>query len=150
MKRLVLAAGAAVTGAALTGATVLPGSAANDAATHTRHYVLHQTGSHQIAKSWFAGTDKIRHAGNVVGFDSLTGKFYPRQDRVVIRVAFALKGGTILAKLHNVGATPGGPLDFAGRITGGTDKYAGIAGTATAHSPSDSSKKTFLTLTYNL
>jgi hypothetical protein len=149
MNKLVLAAVATVAGSALAGAAVLPGSAAPEAVSHTRHYVLIQTGSHGIGKFTFAGTDKVRKAGKVVGFDSVTGRFSRPQNRVVIQAAFALRGGLILAKLHNVAATgPGGPLDFTGRITGGTGTYHGITGTVDAHQPTDSSKKTFLTLTY--
>jgi hypothetical protein len=151
MKRLALAvAGVAATAGLTGGAAILPGSAAQDAATTTRHYVLHQTGTHNTGKFTFAGTDKIRHGDKVVGFDAITGRFYPRQDRVVIRVSFALRGGMILARVHNLAFTPGGPTEFAGRITGGTGKYRGIDGTITAHSPAGNSKKTFVTLAYTM
>ena len=148
MKRIAFAAAGVVVAAGLTGAAVLPGSAAHEATTTTRHYVLHQTGSHNVGKFSFVGTDKIRHAGNVVGFDAISGRFFPRQERVIVRVSFALRGGIIHGRVHNRPFTPGGPAEFVGRITGGSGKYRGITGVITARSPGENSKKTFVTLVY--
>jgi hypothetical protein len=150
MRKLAFAAVGVAAAAGLTGAAVLPGSAAHDAATTTRHYVLHQTGSHDLGKYSFAGTDKIKHAGKVVGFDVITGKFNPRQNTVAIQVSFALKGGIIHARVHNLPFTPGGPSRFVGRITGGSGKYHGASGTIEAHSPAGNDKKTFVTLVYTV
>jgi hypothetical protein len=148
MRKLAFAAAGVVAAAGLTSAAVLPGSAAHDAATTTRHYVLHQTGSHNLGRFTFAGTDKIKHAGTVVGFDAITGKFDPAANTVVIQVSFALKGGIIHGRVHNLPFTPGEPSRFVGRITGGSGKYHGISGTITAHSPAGNDKLTFLTLMY--
>jgi hypothetical protein len=148
MRKLSCAAAGAAAAIALSGATVMPGSAAHDAVATTRHFTLVATGSHQVGKLSFVGTDRMRRAGNTVGFDAYSGRFYPRQNRGVIRASFALKGGTILARMHTLGFTPGGPVDFAGRITGGRGKYRGISGTITGHQPPPTSNKTFVTLTY--
>src|SRR5213592_4813825 len=81
MKKTVVAAAGLAAATAVTGAAVLPGPATAGTTVHTKRLVLHQTGSHRIGQFAFAGTDVARHAGNVVGYDAITGHFYPRQNR---------------------------------------------------------------------
>ncbi len=80
----------------------------------------------------------------MVGFDSITGHFYPKQNRVIIQAAFALKGGIILVKAHLVGDGP----KFTGKIVGGTGTYNGIDGTVSGREASHG--RTFITFEYTL
>jgi hypothetical protein len=146
MKKLALAAAAVATATTLTGAAVLPAS--GDSKVHTRHLVAIEKTSHRLGKFTFAGTDVDRHAGNVVGYDAISGHFYPRQNRVVIWFSVALKGGNMSGKVHSVNIGGGTPVKFAGRILNGTGRFHGARGTITAHSRSESSKKTFITLVW--
>jgi hypothetical protein len=149
MKKIWCAALTASAALAISGATVVPGSAERETTSTTRHLVLVASGSHAVGKLSFAGTDKIRRLGHVVGFDAYSGRFFPRQNRGVIWASFALKGGTIQARMHTVGFAPGEAVDFAGRVTGGTGKFHGVGGTITAHQPPPPSDKTFVSLTYS-
>jgi hypothetical protein len=142
MKKLALAAAATAAATAITGAAVLPAS--GDSKLYTKHIVAHEKNSHRLGAYSFAGTDVDRHKGNVVGYDAISGHFYPKQNRVVIWVSFAFKGGNVSGKVH----TTTTPTTYAGRILTGTGKYRGAHGTITAHSPSESSDKTFITLTF--
>ncbi|MFC4785173.1 hypothetical protein ACT8ZV_11890 [Nocardioides sp. MAHUQ-72] len=130
----------------LAGAAVLQDPATAGMTTHTKHYVLKETDTHRIGKNDFAGTDKVKSAGtrDVVGFDSITGHFYPKQNRVIIQAAFALKGGIVLVKAHLVGDGP----QFTGKILGGTGTYAGIKGSVSGREASHG--RTFITFEYVL
>jgi hypothetical protein len=147
MKKTAIAALAAAAATTVAGAVAIqPGAATTDAKTQTMHLRLHQLTTHRIGKFDFAGTDVARRNGNVVGYDAITGHFYVKQNRAVIQVSFALKGGIISAKVHTLASQPN---HYAGRILNGTGKYRGIGGTLTAQSPSEMSKKTSVTLHYH-
>jgi hypothetical protein len=159
MRKSVVAAVALVGATALSGAAVLPGTAAlprtatadsskSDAAavTFTKRFVLHEIRSHGLGRFTFAGADKVmaRRSGEVVGFDSFTGRFFPSQNRVVIDVGVALKGGVIVGRVH-----ASGDVDtFQGPILKGTGKYKDIRGTISGRSASG--RRTFVTLVYRL
>jgi len=146
-KAVAAAAAVLVTTSVLSGAAVVPGSATEDRAVHTKRLVLHETASHNLGKRAFAGTDKIRsrHSHELVGYDSYTGTFYPRKEKAVLDVAMALKGGVIVGRVSLDDFTK---YRFDGRILKGTGKYKGIEGTATGRLTD--SKKTYLTLKYHL
>jgi hypothetical protein len=146
MKKSTLAVLTAVAATTVVGAVILPGAAASDSKAQTMHLRLHQLTSHRVGKFDFAGTDVARRNGNVVGYDAITGHFYVKQNRAVIQVSFALKGGIISARVHTLAAQPN---HYAGPILNGTGKYHGIKGTVTAQSPSENSKKTSVTLHYH-
>jgi hypothetical protein len=147
MKKQAVAAVALLGASALSGAAVLPGAASADSKAQTMKLVLHEKSSHSLGKFYFGGTDVAKRAGKVVGYDAITGRYYPATDSVLITVTFALKGGTITTRVSSSAADP---LHYNGPILGGTGKYKGIDGTISAHSPSESSKKTVATLTYTL
>ncbi len=52
-----------VTVPTLAGAAVVQNSATAAVTTHTKHYVLKETASHEVGKYDFTGTDRIRAAG---------------------------------------------------------------------------------------
>ena len=140
------ASAALVATTVLSGAAVMPGAATEDRSPHTKRFVLHETGSHSVGERAFAGSDKIRsrHSHEVVGFDSTTGKYFPRMNKSVADLAFALKGGIIVGRLSFDASDP----HFAGRILKGTGNYKGIGGTIEGRLTN--SRKTFLTLHYHL
>jgi hypothetical protein len=136
------AAGLALTGVA---AAPLLGSTANaQGATQTLELTAHQSGSHSLGKTSFAGTDVDRNptTGKIVGYDAITGHFNTSTGVVKVDASLALKGGMITARLKGSGAS--NALD--GVITGGTGKYAGITGTI----QTTGNKVTHITLTYTL
>jgi hypothetical protein len=148
MRKSVLAAVALLAGSALSGAAVLPGTAAagTDSKAKTMKFVLHEKTSHSVGRYDFAGTDVAKRAGKVIGYDAITGHYFPATDSVTIDVSVALKGGIITGR---VSSDPDTPNQYNGPILNGTGKYKGIDGTVSAHSPSESSKKTFVTLNYH-
>ena len=145
-KSAVAVAAALVATSVLSGAAVMPGAATEDRSPHTKRFVLHETAGHDVGNRSFAGTDKIRsrHSHEVLGFDSFTGKFYPRTNKVVLDVAFALKGGIIVGRVSFHGSDP----HFDGPILKGTSNYKGIGGTIEGRLTD--SRKTFVTLHYHL
>jgi hypothetical protein len=132
---------------AIAGAAAQTGTAAAASAVHTKRLVLHQTATHRVGKYSFTGTDTARSAVSqkIVGYDTISGHFYPKTNSLKIHVALSLKGGLIVARLHGIGAN-----QYTGTITKGAGKYNGVTGTITAHSPTQNSKKTFVNLTYHL
>jgi hypothetical protein len=139
--------GLTAAGLALTGVAAVPllgSSASAQGTTHTLKLVAHQSGTHNLGKTSFAGSDVDRSAktGKIVGYDAITGKFDPSTGKVRIDASLAIKGGLITARLKGSGSS--NALD--GVITGGTGKYAAIKGTI--HTTGN--KVTHITLTYTL
>ena len=119
----------------MSGSAGLRGSATAAPEMHTKKLVLHNKAEHFVGKLTFVGSDTVRSrsSGEIVGYDSFAGRYNPREDRVVIQVAFALKGGIIVGRVsgHPSGE---GPFGFDGRILKGSGKYLGIDGEIEAHS----------------
>ena len=115
-------------------------------AVHTKRLVLHETASHGVSPRTAVGTDTIRsrRTHEVIGFDSFTGTFYPREDRAVFDVAFAFQRGIITARVTLTFSD----ARFNGRILKGTGAFKGVEGTVTGRSTD--SPKTFITLHYRL
>jgi hypothetical protein len=147
MKKTAVAAIALTGAAALSGAAILPGAAApHPAAKHVMRFVSISGPSRNVGKFGFIASDKDKRAGKVVGYDSLSGTYNPKNGVVNLNVAVALNGGLITVHL----AQKGDQTSATGKITGGSGKYAGIKGTIRTHSPSSNSKKTFVVLDYTL
>ena len=129
MKKSVVAAAALVGASALTGSAVLPGSATTAAPEmHTKRLVLTQSDEHNVGGgAAFVGSDTVRSESSreIVGYDAITGKFYPKQEKFVVQIALALKGGIIVGRVSAKGEV----REFDGRILKGTGKYKGIDGT---------------------
>jgi hypothetical protein len=147
MKRSAVAAVALVGASALTGSAVVPGSASSVAPEmHTKRLVLGQTQERNVGKFSFVGSDivKSRASGKVVGFDSITGKFYPKKEKFVVQIALALKGGIIVGRVSGKGEA----REFDGRILKGSGKYSGVEGTIQGRFANES--RVHLTLHYHL
>ena len=115
---------------------------------HTKRLVVREVESQSLGDRTFTGTDRIRSrwSGKVVGYDSYTGKFYQRQEKVVLDMANALKGGIIVTR---VTIDDFDSNRFDGRILKGTGKYAGIEGTLEGRTSNDPDKM-YVTLRYHL
>ena len=144
MNKLALTAAAALTALTLTGAAVLP--AAGDAKVYTKRLVSRDLTSHQLGEHTFAGAAVDRHSGHIIGYDSFTGHFYPKQNRADIWVSFALRGGTISAIVHAKSSV----TVYRGLVLNGTGKYKGARGTITARPGPQNPEKTYITLKYDL
>lgn len=144
MKIRTAAALLALTAPTVAGAAVLQDSATAQPVTHTEHLVLYETASHNLGRTHFVGTDRVTDAasGRTVGYDTITGHFFPKQKTARIQAAFAFRGGIVVAKVHLV---DGGPK-FRGRIVAATGAYDGATGTVSGHE--GKGKRTFVTLTW--
>jgi hypothetical protein len=132
----------------LSGAAALPGSASTDNKAQTIKLVMHQTASHRLGKYMFAGTDRAKSGGKFAGYDTISGRFFPKANKVRIQVAFALNGGILLARVSEHGSTPQ-TIKYRGPILGGSGNFAGVTGRITAHSPASDQTTTYVTLTYS-
>jgi hypothetical protein len=130
------------------GAAAAPNGSAAAASSplHTLRVTAHSTAGHSVGKTTFVGADTDRSPSThaIVGYDVLSGKFHPATGTATLRVAAALKGGTIDMVFNGTGT------NFHGRILQGTGKYSGITGTCTATSPTNSSPITHVVLRYHL
>jgi hypothetical protein len=135
----------AASGLALTAAD---GSSTAARTSHTLRVVAHETATHNVGKFSFIGqdTDRRRSDGKIIGYDTISGRFYPKQNRALINVAVSLRGGILLARLHQSGDSTA----FTGIVTGGRGRFAGATGTITGHSPSQNSNRTFVTVHYTV
>jgi hypothetical protein len=155
MNKLAATSAALVAVSSLSGAAVLssaatataPGPAPVERATHTKKLLLNETASHDVGKTSFVGTDRIRSASTheVIGYDSLSGRFNEKTGKVSVHVAVALRGGIMLGKVSFI--ADAGP-EFAGTITQGSGRYDGVTGTITGRFARHG--RTFVTLRYTL
>jgi hypothetical protein len=150
VNRLNLTAATAVAVAALAAAAAIPaagngGTAAAHRLTHTKRLVSLDIESHGLSAHTFAGAAVDRRAGHIVGYDTFTGHFYPRQGRADIWATYALRDGAISVVVHSRSSEP----VFGGRILNGTGKYRGIRGTVAARPAPHNPEKTYITLTYH-
>ena len=146
MKRQTAAALLLTTVPALAGAATFQDTATAKTTTHVKHLVLNETGSHNLTKTQFVGTDRARSTatGKVVGFDSFTGHVDPKANKLFVQAAFAFKGGLLLARAHTVL----GEGRFKGQVTGGTGSFRGAEGTLSARTLKNGNM--VVTLTYTL
>lgn len=147
MKKILAASAALITATTLSGAAVLSGPATAQNTVHTTKLVLHETGSHNLGRNSFAGTDKARSAatGKVVGFDTISGSFNRKTHLAQVDVALALKGGLIVGHVTLTESSP----RFKGTINSGTGAFEGISGTITGRQVGNTGK-TFVTLRWEL
>jgi hypothetical protein len=127
----------------------LPGAASGtaDSKVHIRKLVGHAAGDVDIGHNRFAATDTLKSHGRVVGYEVGSGRFFVKQERIVIRGAMALRGGIILARLTQDSLSDN--FRFSGPITGGTGKYKGIKGTIRSHSAATTNDITYITLRFH-
>ena len=130
MKKMLAASAALITATTLSGAAVLSGPATAQSTVHTTKLVLHETGSHDVGRNSFVGTDKARSAatGKIVGFDTISGSFNRKTHRAQVDVALALKGGLIVGHVTFTESSP----RFKGTINSGTGPSRASAGRSQA------------------
>jgi hypothetical protein len=135
----VVIASTAVSGAALVGAA--------DAApvTHTLKFVAISDREHAAGHNGFMGTEIERNHGRLVGYDVITGIFNPSTQSVKIYVAITRHGGLLFGRVHSTSQT-----SYAGRVTGGSGRFAGATGTITAKNAPHNDSRTFVTVHYIL
>jgi hypothetical protein len=117
---------------AFTGATAAPAAApvADDAkAAHTLRWRLTETAGHDVGKSSFVGTDRVRsvRTGNIVGYDSISGRYFSRTNSARIQAAWSVKGGIVVGQVR--GKFDSNHAVFRGHILKGTGKFNGAQGT---------------------
>jgi hypothetical protein len=141
MKARIVAVSISVAVAAGAGLLAMNPADANpaQAATHTIHLKLTQTGNLNFSQSRSAGTDKARIGGKPAGFD-LTHFKGTAGD-----VALSLKGGMLLAHLKYHVATG----KITGSVTGGTGTYKNAQGTVAAESTNQAGTKTDVTIKWH-
>jgi len=151
MKKAAVAAAALVGVTAFTGASVAPAATPSSAgkATHTIRWMATETASHSLPKNSFVGTDVIRsvRTGKVVGYDCVTGVFFPTTNGARIQFAASVKGGILVGQVH--GRFTSNDVVLHGRILRGTGKFAGATGTVTAQ-PRGGGEKTLLVIHYTV
>jgi hypothetical protein len=140
-----LAAVVATAGLVLGGGVWAGASADAAKAPVTLKFTTHSLVDHRVGKVYFAGTEVVKKHGKVIGYDTLSGKFNPSTNAVTIQVAVALKGGILLVALDPTKTTT-----YVGTVVGGAGKFAGATGTINAHSPSENSDITHVTIHYSL
>ncbi|GAA2156687.1 hypothetical protein GCM10009844_45170 [Nocardioides koreensis] len=147
MNKTLAASAALISVTMLSGAAVLPGAATAKSTVHTTKLVLTETGSHNVGKNSFVGTDKARSAetGKFVGFDTVSGSFNRKTHEASVDVALAVKGGLIIGHVSLNESDP----RFKGTITSGTGAFEGITGTIRGRQVGDTGK-TFVTLRWEL
>jgi hypothetical protein len=147
MKRTAIAAVALAGATALTGASV-SSSAAPSTDTKSVHVLnrrVHELKDHQVGHNAYTGTDVIRCRKTLefLGYDAGTAKVLTARKVLKVHLAFAVKGGLIVARMS---AHFNESDVFTGRVLSGTGKFKGIAGTMTARSKPSNDKVTFITL----
>jgi hypothetical protein len=139
-------AGLVAAGVVVAGTTTAVAVQASAAPTpHTLKFTAISLADHNLGKTHFSGAEVDKRKGKVIGYDVFTGTFDPATNKVKLQVALGIKGGFLLLDLD-----PTTGIRFTGTVAGGTGKFAGATGTIKAHSPSQNSNKTFVTIHYTL
>lgn len=139
-KRTTAAGAAALFGLSmLGGATSLSQASATSAPGdwHVRHFTSTTLEETPMGQTSFVGTDVVRANGKVIGYNSLSGRFLAKQNRIVIRVGIALRGGVIMGRVAGDEPAQGEDIRFRGPILGGSGFYEGISGRIIAVIPAD-------------
>lgn len=111
---------------------------------HVKRVSLHESADHRFDAHHRVGTDRLRHAGRTVGYDSFSEYFDPTKD--VFRFALSFKRGQIVGRV--VRQTGSAIID--GPILCGTGRFAGIEGTATLNIDPNNPVHQVLVLRYKL
>lgn len=152
MKKLATTAvAAAVMLTGLAGASTSSDAAGSKAAERSQHVtrlLVQDIEAHPLSDHHPAGVDRLRSLATheIVGYESFSGVFNPKTDRLRFWLADALEGG-IIVSYFNLNTEKTGNT-FTGRITHGTGRYRGIEGTV--HVRNSDSGRTVYTLRYTL
>jgi hypothetical protein len=94
---------------------------------HVTRFALNLIDQTQLGDN-FAFSQELRRAGNVVGYESDTGRYEPKRGRTVIRVAIALKKGVIMGEVIGQSDQTGDKFYYRGPIQSGNGRFAGVTG----------------------
>ena len=136
-KRAVVGAVAVLaTTAGVAGAGALNASGAEEAAGwRTTRFVAQTISETDVGRYRIVGADKVLKGGEVIGYNSYTGRYFPAQDRLVIRIGIALAGGVIMGRVNTDLPEEGEAVVFRGPILSGSGRYEGIRGRIVARIP---------------
>ncbi|MGZ5417887.1 MAG: hypothetical protein ACXWDI_11965 [Nocardioides sp.] len=139
-KRTTAAGAAVLLGlSTLGGAASLPQASATSAPgdLHVRHFTSTTLKETAMGQNGFVGTDVVRANGKVIGYNSLSGRFLAKKNRIVVRLGIALRGGVIMGRVAANEPAEGEDIRFRGPILGGSGFYDGISGRIVAFVPGD-------------
>lgn len=124
------------------------GPTAGKGSQHVTRLLVQDIEHHTLSDNHPAGVDRLRSlpSHKIVGYESFSGVFNPKTDRLRFWLADALKGGIIVSYFDLNTEKTGNT--FTGRITHGTGRYRGIEGTV--HVRNSDSGRTVYTLRYTL
>jgi len=151
MRTLLLAAAAVAAVTALTGASAAPAAApgADSREAHTLRWRLTEVASHDVGRTGFVGTDRIRsvRTGEVLGYSSYRGRFFPADNSARLDVAASVRGGVLVGRLRGVFDADGEV--FRGAVLKGTGKFRGAEGTIVGR-PVGESGRILITVHYTV
>lgn len=115
---------------------------------HVKRLLVQDVEAHPLSDNHPAGVDRLRslRTHKIVGYESFSGVFNPKNDRLRFWLADALEGGLVVSYFDLNTEKTGNT--FTGRITHGTGRYRGIEGTI--HVRNSDSGRTVYTLRYTL
>ncbi|MFC4785105.1 hypothetical protein ACT8ZV_11545 [Nocardioides sp. MAHUQ-72] len=118
-----------LTGASTSSGAAGPAAPAPNRSQHVLRLLSEQIESHRLSDNHPAGVDRLRSLAThrIVGYESFSGVFEPKTDRLRFWLAAALKGG-LIESYFDLDTTTGSNR-FSGRIIHGTGRYRGIQGT---------------------
>ncbi len=129
---------------ALSGASLV-GTADASSVSRTMKFVAISDRGHGAGHFGFVGTEIDKKDGRRVGFDVLSGRFNPATEQVKIYIAIARRGGLLFGRVHSTSDTT-----YAGKVTGGSGRFAGASGNITAHNGPVNDERTYVTIHYTL
>ena len=115
----------------------------------TLKWKLNEIASHEVGRHGFVTADRIRsvRTGKIVGYDSVSGEFDPATNKVVIDVAFSVRGGILVARVR--ADFDSDEAVFRGPVLKGTGRFAGAEGTIAAKPVGDGGR-TLVTIGYRV
>jgi hypothetical protein len=146
MKKLGSLAAAVLGLLVVSGGAAMPGSAAPNHQVQTVQFVQREVAHHDFGANTFGGTSRLRSNGKFAGYTSFTGSLHPQREEVHIQLAYALRGGIIIARV----TIPYRSARFQGLLVKGSGKYSGVQGTLTGRFTEGDAAKTYVTLHYHL
>jgi hypothetical protein len=126
------------------GAMVVPAIASATAASHTLKFTSVTERSVNFSKTTSAQQDRdLNSKGKIIGFDELYFAFNLKTGVVKGKVTVVTKGGMLYGSLTATQSS------ISGKVTGGTGKFKGAAGTITARNLNPAGTRTAVTIRYH-
>jgi hypothetical protein len=126
------------------GAMVVPAIASATAASHTLKFTSVTERSVNFSKTTAAQQDRdLNSKGKIIGFDELYFAFNLKTGVAKSKVTVVTKGGMLYGSLTLT------QTSISGKVTGGTGKFKGAAGTITARNLNSAGTRTAVTIRYH-